>query len=43
MQVSDINRYSLGIYPGSVLKVIKHFKSLRVWSLGAGFWCFNIT
>ena len=23
-----------------VLKIFKHFKSVRVWSLGVGFWCY---
>ena len=27
----------------SVLKLFKHFKSLRVWSLSVGFWSFNIS
>ena len=37
-----INRYLLSIYAESILKVFKHFKSPGVWSLGVGFWCFNI-
>ena len=37
MQVPHINRYLLSIYAESVLKVIKHFKSLRVWSLSVVF------
>ena len=43
MQISDISRYLLSIYAKSGLKVFKHLKSLRVWSLSVGFWCFNIT
>ena len=43
MQIPNINRYLLSIYAESVLKVIKHFKSVRVWSLMIGFWCFNIS
>ena len=45
MQIPNINIYLLSIYIVSVLKVFKHFNSLRVWSLGVGFWIFgfNIT
>ena len=40
MRIPNINRQLLGIYVESVLKVFKHFNSLRVWTLGVGFWCF---
>ena len=43
MQIPNIDRYLLSIYTESVLKVFKHFKSMRVWSLSVGFWCFNIS
>ena len=43
MQIPNIDRYFLSIYAESVLKVFKHFKSMRVWSLSVGFWCFNIS
>ena len=43
MQVPNINRYLLSVYVVSVLKVFKHFKSMRVWSLSVDFWCFNIS
>ena len=43
MQIPNINIYLLSIYAESVLKVFKHFKSIRVWSLSVGFWCFNIS
>ena len=43
MQVPNINRYLLSTYAVSFLKVFKHFKSMRVWSLSVGFWCFNIS
>ena len=43
MQITNINRYLLIIYVESVLKVLKPFNSLGVWSLGAGFLCFNIS
>ena len=29
-------------YIKPVLKVFKHLKSLQIWSLSVGFWCFNI-
>ena len=37
MQIPNINRYLLSIYAESVLKIFKHFKSMRVWSLIVGF------
>ena len=37
MQISNINGYFLSIYAVSVLKVFKHFDSLRVWISGVGF------
>ena len=43
MQIPNINRYLLSIYVESVLKIFKHFKSMRVWRLIVGFWCFNIS
>ena len=43
MQIPNINRYLLSISAESVLKVFKHFKSPRVWSLSAGFWCFKVS
>ena len=43
MQVPNINRYLLSTFAESVLKVLKHFKSLRVWCLSVGFWCVNIS
>ena len=43
MQIPNTNRYLLSIYVESVLKVFKHFNSLRVWSLGVSFWCYNIS
>ena len=43
MQLPNKNRYLLSIYAKSVLKVFKHFKSLRVWSLSVGFWGFKIS
>ena len=43
MQIPNMNRYLLSIYVESVLKVFKHLDSLGVWSLGVGFWCFNIS
>ena len=43
MQIPNINRYLLGIYAESVLKVVKHFNLLRVLNLGVCFWCFNIS
>ena len=42
MQIPNMTRYLLSIYVESILKFFKHFESLGVWSLGAGFWCFNI-
>ena len=42
MQSLNINRYLLSIHEESVLKVFKHFNSLKIWSLGVGFWRFNI-
>ena len=38
MQIPNINRYLLSIYIVSFPKVFKHLNSLRVWSLGVGFW-----
>ena len=43
MKIPNIDRYLLSIYAESVLKVFKHFKSMRVWSLSVGFWCFKIS
>ena len=43
MPIPDIIRDLLSIYAESVLKVFKHFKSLQVWSLSVGFWCFNVS
>ena len=43
MQIFNINRCLLNIYAKSVLKVFKHFESLRVWSLSVVFWDFNIS
>ena len=43
MQIPNININLLSIYVESVLKILKHFKSMRVWSLTVGFWCFNIS
>ena len=43
MQIPNINRYLLSIYAESLLKVFKNFKSIRVWSLSVGFWCFHIS
>ena len=42
MQIPNINRYLLSIYKEAALKVVKYLNSLRVWSLGVGFWCFII-
>ena len=42
MQIPDMNKYLLSIYPDSVLKVFKHFKSLQVWSLSAGLYGVSI-
>ena len=41
MQIPNIDRYLLRFYVESVLKAIKYFNSLGVWSLGVGFWCFK--
>ena len=41
MQIPYKTRYFLSIYVESVLKIFKQFNSLRVVSLGVGFWCFN--
>ena len=35
-------KYLLSIYVESGRKGFKHFNSMRVWSLGVGFWYFNI-
>ena len=43
MQIPKMNKYLLSLYVESVLKVLKHFNSLGAWSLGVGFWCFNIS
>ena len=43
MQIPNMNRYLLIISAESVLKVFKHFKLMRVWSLSVGFWCFNVS
>ena len=43
MQIPNIYRYLLSIHVESVLKVFKHFNSLRVWTLGVGFRCLVIT
>ena len=43
MKIPDINRYLLNIYVEPILKAFNHFNSRVVWSLGVGFWCFNIT
>ena len=43
MQIPNINRYLFSIYVESVLKVFKHVNSLRIWSLGVGFWFSNIS
>ena len=36
MQIPNMNKYLLSIYPESVLKAFKHFKPLQVWSLSVG-------
>ena len=43
MQIPYISEYLFSIYVESVLKVFKHLNSLWIWSLGVGFWCFNIS
>ena len=43
MQFPNINRYLLSLYVESVLKVFKDFNLLGTWSLGKGFWSFNIS
>ena len=43
MPIPKINRALLSIYVDSVAKVFKYFKSLQVWSLSVGFWCFNVS
>ena len=43
MQIPNIYRYLLSIHIESVLKVFKHFNSLRVWSLGVDFRCLIIS
>ena len=43
MEIPDENRYLLSVYAESLLKVFRHFKSLRFWSLSVGFWCFIIS
>ena len=43
MQIPNKNRYLLSIYVESVLKVFKNLNPWWVWSLGVGFWYFDIS
>ena len=42
MQIPRVNRYLLSIHVEPVLKALKHFNSLQVRSLGAGFWSLSL-
>ena len=43
MQIPNMIRYFLSIHVELVLKFFKYFESFGVWSLGIGFWRFNIS